>query len=212
MFFIIPIISSVVVGATASELAPQLTNTEIQSTAISIAPSWVNSESVTETDLDNISLATVSAQVKSTTEPATKQVLGKNTEKPVQNKVEEQKTVVKKEAVAPQTTTAPAPQPALEPHALDALFEKYGAQYGVEPRKLKAIAKCESGYNAASQSKNGLYGGMYQYLASTWSGTRKQMGENPDPALRFNAEEAIKTTAWKIAQGGIGAWPVCGKK
>jgi hypothetical protein len=36
------------------------------------------------------------------------------------------------------------------------------------------------------------------------------MGLNPDPELRFNAEEAIKTTAYKISRDGTGAWPVCG--
>lgn len=113
------------------------------------------------------------------------------------------------------STLVATPKPVavvLPAHELDALFQKYGTEYGVSWEKLKAIAKCESNFNAAVISKNGLYGGMYQYVASTWSGTRKQMGLDPNPDLRFNAEEAIRTTAFKIANGGIGAWPVCGKK
>lgn len=117
----------------------------------------------------------------------------------------------------PKPITQPSPTPVptapqLAPHELDALFQKYGTEYGVSWEKLKVIAKCESGYRANAIGGGGLYGGMYQYVASTWSATRKAMGLDPNPELRFNAEEAIRTTAWKIAHGGLGAWPVCGKK
>ncbi|MCA9370037.1 transglycosylase family protein [Candidatus Woesebacteria bacterium] len=110
-------------------------------------------------------------------------------------------------------TPTPTPKPVvaqLPPHELDALFQKYGAEHGVSWEDLKNIARCESGFRAGVTSANGKYGGMYQYLASTWSATRNQMGLDPNPELRFNAEEAIRTTAWKIAHGGRGAWPVCG--
>lgn len=117
--------------------------------------------------------------------------------------------VVVKPVITPVPTVQPA---ALAPHELDALFQKYGSEYGVSWEKLKAIAKCESGFNAAVVSKNGLYGGLFQYVASTWVGTRKQMGLDPNPDLRFNAEEAIRTTAYKISVGGTGPWPHCGKK
>lgn len=91
----------------------------------------------------------------------------------------------------------------------DYWFEKYGSEYGVSSSTLKRIAYCESKFRVGAVS--GSYGGMYQYLASTWRSTRKSMGMNEDPNLRFNPEEAIRTTAFKIASGGIGAWPVCGK-
>ena len=133
-------------------------------------------------------------------------------------------TPTPKPVVKPVVTATPPPQPsatptpvvpatpALAPHELDALFQKYGAEYGVSWEKLKVIAKCESGFRANAIGGGGKYGGMYQYLASTWSSTRNAMGLDPNPDLRFNAEEAIRTTAWKIAQGGTGPWPVCGKK
>jgi len=89
------------------------------------------------------------------------------------------------------------------------LIEKYGQEYGVDPGLLKQIAACESGYR--TEAANGPYGGMYQFLASTWASNRKAMGASPDPNLRFDAEEAIKTAAFKISRDGAGAWPVCGK-
>lgn len=91
----------------------------------------------------------------------------------------------------------------------DEHFTKYAAAFNVSRDLLVRIARCESGFREGAV--NGPYLGMFQYLESTWQSTRNAMGENPDPALRANAEEAIKTSAWKIAHGGIGAWPVCGR-
>lgn len=88
-------------------------------------------------------------------------------------------------------------------------FVKYGEEYGVNEQLLERIAGCESTFNP--QAVNGPYAGLYQFLTSTWVSNRKAMGLNSNPALRFNPEEAIKTTAYKISRDGTGAWPVCGK-
>ena len=97
----------------------------------------------------------------------------------------------------------------VEKTELQALFTKYGSEYGVDEQLLEKIAHCESGFNP--QAVNGPYGGMYQFLVSTWISNRKAMGLDPDPSLRFDAEEAIKTTAYKISKDGTNAWPVCGR-
>lgn len=118
--------------------------------------------------------------------------------------------------ITPTVTTQPTaiPSPTIVSSINEAVphhehFEQYSQAFNVDKTLLIKIAKCESGFRPDAAS--GPYLGMYQYLASTWSSTRKAMGENPDPALRTSPEEAIKTTAWKIAHGGQGAWPVCGK-
>jgi hypothetical protein len=87
-------------------------------------------------------------------------------------------------------------------------FQTYSEKFNVDKQLLIRIAKCESGFR--HDAVNGPYLGMFQYLSSTWVSARKEMGENSDESLRTNPEEAIKTTAWKIAHGGISAWPVCG--
>ena len=92
---------------------------------------------------------------------------------------------------------------------LELLFNKYSDRYGVSKQLLKSIARCESSFNP--QAVNGPYAGMYQFLTSTWIADRKAMGLNSDPRLRFNVEESIKTTAFKISRNGTDAWPVCGK-
>ena len=72
---------------------------------------------------------------------------------------------------------------------------------------LKKIAFCESGMNP--NSTNGPYGGMYQFTVETWQATRGLMGVDTNPDLRFNAEEAIETAAFKIANKGEQAWKNC---
>lgn len=98
----------------------------------------------------------------------------------------------------------------IAPADLEESFNKNASSYGIDPGLLKMIAKCESHFNAGAN--NGIYGGMYQFAASTWASTRKAMGLDPNPDLRFNSEESIKTAAFKIAAGGKSAWASCVSK
>lgn len=93
------------------------------------------------------------------------------------------------------------------PGEVDSLINKYAALYNADANLMKKIGRCESHFNP--NAVNGQHLGMYQYKASTWEATRKVMGLDPNPALRTNAEEAIKTTAFKLAHGGQGAWREC---
>jgi len=97
----------------------------------------------------------------------------------------------------------------VSPAELAPLFSKYGEEYGVSEEVLKNIANCESHFNP--NAVNGPYAGMYQFVDSTWVSQRNAMGLDSNPDLRFNAEEAIRTTAFKISRDGTGAWPVCGQ-
>ncbi|QQS38487.1 transglycosylase family protein [Candidatus Woesebacteria bacterium] len=97
------------------------------------------------------------------------------------------------------------------PNAITDLIDKYAVDYNVSSTKMKTIAKCESGFRSDAASATGTYVGLYQFHPSTWISNRNAMGLDPDPSLRSNAEEAIKTAAYKMARDGYGAWPVCGK-
>lgn len=115
----------------------------------------------------------------------------------------------------PTSTPTPTPSPTPLPKPtiavvsdLETLFTKFADQYHVDKEVLKGIARCESGFNATSNN-SGMYLGMYQFAAQTWQSTRNAMGLDPNPELRTNPEEAIKTAAYKIANGGINAWPNC---
>ena len=115
--------------------------------------------------------------------------------------------------VAAQDRVAPTRQPVqyTAPAEIDGMINKYAAEYGADPNMMKKIAKCESNYNPGAISPSGAYHGLYQFVASTWISNRNAMGLDPDPALRHNAEEAIRTAAFKMGRDGYGAWPVCSK-
>lgn len=92
------------------------------------------------------------------------------------------------------------------------LIYKYASEYGANGGIMVQIANCESGMRQEALSSSGTYGGMYQFNTSTWISNRKAMGLDPNPSLRFNGEEAIKTAAFKMGRDGYGAWPACSKK
>ena len=99
------------------------------------------------------------------------------------------------------------PQPSQE--QLDQMFAAYGNYYGVSPKTLRHIAYCESRF--IPTAINGRHVGLYQFNPITWSATRERMSHDPNPDLRYDAEESIKTAAFKISNGGIRAWPYCGR-
>jgi soluble lytic murein transglycosylase-like protein len=54
------------------------------------------------------------------------------------------------------------------------------------------------------------YGGLFQFGSITWKNIRKEIGEDPNPDLRFNAEEAVQTAAYAISKGKKSSfWPNC---
>ena len=100
----------------------------------------------------------------------------------------------------------------LAPENLEAKIRQYAAEYGANPEVMILIAKCESGFNNNAISPSGAYKGMYQFVASTWQSNRRAMGLSEDLNLMYDAEEAIKTAAFKMGRDGYGAWPVCSQK
>jgi len=129
------------------------------------------------------------------------------TQAPIQKETKPQESPLPTPAISQEKT--PPPSAPLPPTSYDDLFVRHGATYGVDPAVLKKIAKCESGFNPGAT--NGPYGGMFQFHAGTWQSNRRAMGEDDNPALRFTADEAVKTAAFKISRDGTGAWPVCGR-
>lgn len=108
----------------------------------------------------------------------------------------------------PTATPSPLPTPTSMPQSsYESDFDSASSQYNVSKDKLKKIAMCESGINPAAV--NGPYGGMFQFASDTWVSTRRQMGRDENPELRFNAKESIDTAAYKISIGGENAWVNC---
>lgn len=107
-------------------------------------------------------------------------------------------------------TATPTPIPTIIVVAdLETLFTKYADEYHADKELLKKIARCESGFN--SQADTGLYAGMFQFASQTWINTRTLMGMDPNPDLRKNTEESIRTAAFMISRGQQNAWPSCSR-
>lgn len=114
--------------------------------------------------------------------------------------------------LSPTPTMIPTPIPTFIPHLvtsaeLETLFTQFGTEYHVDSNWLKKIARCESNFNP--QADTGTYAGMFQFSAGTWISTRNNMGLDPNPDLRKNAEESIRTTAFMLSKGRQNAWPNC---
>ena len=108
----------------------------------------------------------------------------------------------------PTPNDSPTPTPAAVPVTdLESVFTKYSGQYSVSKDLLEKIAQCESGKRADAAYLS--YLGMFQFGPDTWRSVRTEMNLDPNPDLRTNAEEAIKTAAYMISKGRQGAWPNC---
>lgn len=134
-------------------------------------------------------------------------------------------TVSVESMVSPSATLAPSPiatptaLPTVTPslsaipespftsEEIHGLFEKYSSEYGIDINYLRHVAVCESGFNPLAT--NHIYAGLFQFAPATWKSFRNIMNEDPDPVLRFNAKEAVKTAAYLFSIGKSTLWPNC---
>ena len=117
------------------------------------------------------------------------------------------------EAPKPKTKPTPTltPKPTPEPSQnVNGYIDRFSAQYSVDPNLVRAIAICESGFN--SSATNNIYVGLFQFGSTTWSNIRKEMGEDPNPYLRFSAKDSVQTAAYSLSKGKGGIWPNCYNK
>lgn len=118
--------------------------------------------------------------------------------------------VVISETPIPTATPTPTPTPKPLPLTsadLEKWFSEISSQQSIDKDLLKRIAYCESNLNP--RAINGDYLGLYQFSKSTWEVTRRRMNHDPNPSLRMDALESIRTAAFKIATDGRHAWPAC---
>lgn len=116
-------------------------------------------------------------------------------------------TLTPTSSVSPRPTITPTPiEP---PENLRHLFDQYSGNYGIDKQILINIAWCESKFNPGAV--NGPYLGLYQFHTDRWVTYRTQMGHDPNPDLRADANEAIKTAAYVISLGKLFMWPNCSR-
>jgi hypothetical protein len=112
--------------------------------------------------------------------------------------------------LTPTPTPSPTPTPVpLTSTELENFFTQYANLYSVDKNLLRKIAACESGFNTNAVYMD--YAGLFQFSTGAWINSRALMGQDGNLALRTNAQEAIKTAAFKISRGEVSAWPNCSK-
>lgn len=107
----------------------------------------------------------------------------------------------------PKPKPTPVPQPVVTSQQINEFIERFASQYSVDPNVLRYMALCESGFNPKAYHAG--YAGLYQFGSVTWKNLRREIGEDPNPDLRYNAEEAIQTAAYTISKGKTSLWPNC---
>ncbi len=107
----------------------------------------------------------------------------------------------------PKPTPTPVPQPTFSSQQINEFVDRFAVQYNVSPHILRYIALCESDFDPSAFYVG--YAGLYQFGPVTWRNVRIKMGEDPDPALRYNAEEAVQTAAYNLHINNAGIWPNC---
>ncbi len=108
----------------------------------------------------------------------------------------------------PTKTPKPLPTPSpIPPSEINALIDRFSAQYAVDANVMRHIAICESGFDP--NAVNGTYVGLFQFGPVTWKNIRREIGEAADIYLRFSAEESAQTAAYALSQGKRGIWPNC---
>lgn len=107
----------------------------------------------------------------------------------------------------PTPRPTPVPKPTYTSEQINEFINRFAGQYAVDPNVLRHIALCESGFNPSAYKAG--YAGLYQFGATTWKNLRLKIGENPDPDLRYNAEEAVQTAAFALSSGDGRIWPNC---
>lgn len=107
----------------------------------------------------------------------------------------------------PKKTPTPIPQPQFSQKQIYEFTNRFAGQYGVDPNVIRHIAQCESGFNPNARYLK--YVGLFQFDPTTWKNLRTKMGEDVNPDLRANAEEAVQTAAFAVSLGSRGIWPNC---
>lgn len=99
------------------------------------------------------------------------------------------------------------PQPKYTSEQIYNFINEFSGKYGVNADVMRHMAICETGFNP--MGRNGIYAGLFQFDAPTWSSFRKMMGKDPNPDIRYNAKEVVETVAYMLSIHREALWPNC---
>jgi hypothetical protein len=146
---------------------------------------------------------------RNNTQVLSEEVVATSTEEPTPTPTETP-TPTPSPSPTPKPTKTPTPIPTpspIPPAEINALIDRFSAQYGVDPNVMRHIAICESGFNPLAKTR--YYAGLYQFGQVTWQNIRREIGEDLNINLRYSAEESAQTAAYALSKGKRGIWPNC---
>lgn len=112
--------------------------------------------------------------------------------------------------LAPTLTQTPTPTITIvvaTSEQINGFINQYASEYRLDPNVIRHIALCESGFNPSA--KNLTYAGLFQFSPGTWTSYRNKMNKDPNPDLRVDAEEAVRTAAYVLSLNKGSIWPNC---
>ncbi len=110
-------------------------------------------------------------------------------------------------SLTPTPSPSSSPQPQFSPEEIHNFFVSFSNEYHLDVNILRHIAVCESGFNP--QAQNLSYAGLFQFSQNTWTHYRNLQNLDPNPDLRLNAKEAIKTASYVLSINQAYIWPNC---
>ncbi len=120
----------------------------------------------------------------------------------------EKLVVTQLKTVKNEVTATPTPTYSAETaQAVNEYIDKFSAEHGVDPNVIRHLAICESGFR--TNAINLGYAGLFQFDSATWKRLRLEIGEDPNPDLRFSGKDAVQTVTYAISKNKSGLWPSC---
>lgn len=83
------------------------------------------------------------------------------------------------------------------------MIRHYASEFGVNPEKALAVAKCESNFKEDVYGDHGLAYGIYQFHVETFDRMAREFGE---PLNYFSTEDQIKLATWAFSKGYQNHW------
>lgn len=88
---------------------------------------------------------------------------------------------------------------------IETYIDQYAAQYQVNAAIMRAIIKCESGYNQLAKNSRSSAAGFAQFLDGTWRSAMKALGY--DTAItQYDGAKNIQALAYVLSTQGTRPW------
>lgn len=166
------------------------------------APAVATAANVTDAAVSALPVATAAEQWLGQTQPGYSVSVATSR----RQDAEKQSAVVQARAVISRERPSAAPAVAVLPREqVESLIDQYAGQYGVNAATMRAIIKCESGYNQLAKNRRSSAAGFAQFLDGTWRSAMKALGYSPS-ITQYDGEKNLEALAFVLSTQGTRPW------